>query len=119
MTLQDFYKDVVHAAYKDYSNLSSSLSNGTLILEKFDEFVKIDERARMSDKINPNWTHKFEKLMLFSKSNKTTVKERLEQLSIYLDLSKVNDIAKVLLQLKAKNGLKNNYSFLDEIASSV
>jgi hypothetical protein len=99
--------------------LSSAASNGTLVLEQFDRFVRIDDRATHSHNINPNWKQQFDTVISFSTPDKSLLKTRLEQLSVYLDLPKVNDIAKVLLQVKAKNALVNRFSVLNHIASSV
>jgi hypothetical protein len=119
LRFQQFYKDVLKESYNNYLELSTSISNGSLKLEQFDELVKIDERSRIAEKINPKWAAKFEKVLSLSTSDKNLINNRLEQLKIYLELSKVNDIAKVLLEIKKLNGLTGDFSFLNEIAESV
>ena len=102
--------------------MSESVLKGTLVLNEFDKLLYVDgKNFKNSIVTDKNWQQKFEGLMKFTEMvpNNNVIKQRLEQLSVYLELSKVHDVANVLLQIVEKNSLNSDFFLLKDIASSV
>lgn len=69
--------------------------------------------------INSNWRDNFTTVMKTSDlfSNKL-IEQRNKQFDLYLKLSHINNIVKVLLEIKIKNKLTTKFEFLENIAES-
>jgi hypothetical protein len=47
------------------------------------------------------------------------MKKRLNQFSLYLKLKNINKIVDILIQIKDKNELTENFDFLEQVAQTV
>ena len=87
-------------------------------MNEFDKLLYVDgKNFKNSIVTDKNWQQKFEGLMKFTEMvpKNNVIKQRLEQLSVYLELSKVHDVANVLLQIVEKNSLNSDFFLLKDI----
>ena len=95
-------------AHKMYKDLGNEILNGTLSFKKFTDLFR-----------NKNSNKDFEVIMDFVGMTGKNKSERLEQLIIYKSLDAIKMIVKVLLEIKEKNELTENFDILKEMDESV
>lgn len=94
------------------------------MLKDFDRFFTSSHQTTSSH-INHrivaenNWRANFEALLNFENVDANIAKQRIQQLSTYKELSRVKDLANVLIQIKEINELKGDFSALETIATFV
>jgi hypothetical protein len=103
-------------------NLCKQIANGSLVLDKFEEFAIIQPNLNKQDNKTPHdkWKENFRVLMkstdLF---NDQLIDKRFQQFQYYLRLSNLNEIVRVLTQVKSLNRLTARFDFLEDLENSV
>jgi hypothetical protein len=82
--------------------------------------VEFDELAKEKNKLLDDWKNEFEKLMkCIGAKNQTLISKRIEQLDIYEKLKNIKNILKVLIEIKEKHKLSGDFSFIENVKSSL
>lgn len=95
-------------ARKMYMDLGNKILKGTLLFKQFDFLFQ-----------NKNSMNDFGVIMDFVGMAREKKSERLEQIDIYKSLDTIKMIVKVLLEIKEKNELTENFDVLEEMDESV
>ncbi len=118
--LPEFFSSVLEKSLTSYESLSQWFFDGTILLEEFERLASLEEkRFKPTNKMNLNWEIYVRKLLEYSCSDSKLIDQRMSQLRIYTEMSTINSIAHVLLQLVQKCGLNGDFFVLEEITDSV
>lgn len=116
-----FIVNVLKNALQKYEQFAIQLSNGTLVLERFEELTKIQLNLNKSKQMNENWENHMRVLMKTSSNlfDERLIEQRMKQLKSVLRLSRVNEIVEVLVQIKTNNNITTPFEDLENIENSI
>lgn len=103
-------------------NLCKQIADGSLVLDDFEEYARIQPNLNKQDNKTPHdkWKENFRVLMkstdLF---NDQLIEKRFQQFQYYLRLSNLNEIVRILIEVKTKNQLASRFDFLEDLENSV
>jgi hypothetical protein len=104
----------------DYNKLVGEIRNGDLILETFEELIRVQIDLQLSEStINGDWKLYFRELMKLAGFKSALADQRIKQFELYLKLKNIKDVVSVLCQIKRRNGIAESYEFLENLAKSV
>lgn len=102
--------------------LCKEIYNGSLVLDEFEEFARIQPNLLKRDKKIPHqkWEENFRVLMKSSDLfNDDLIEKRIKQFRYYLKLSNLNEIVSILIEVKNLNKLTLRFDFLENLEDSV
>ena len=108
--IQDFV-DKMKKAKKMLTSFGNEVSEGTLSFKKYIHFFSTKDVRKNS--VN------FLAIMQFAGMTEKKILERFEQIKIYESLDNIKMIVKVLLEIKVKNKLTEDFSILKDMDESV
>ena len=114
LSLQDFFNNSVKNVQATYDDLVDQVINGVLGLEEFENLASLDFKFVKKKDISKSWQDNFKTLMKSRKNiEPSLIKARIEQLEIYLKIDKIKEITSILLEIKEKNSLTSDFSYLE------
>ena len=100
-----------------YRRLGESLIDGSFVLGQLDILKSHISRAKRS--ANVEWKDEFQVLLEYAGCDKDLKMALIKKLDVYQKLKRVQQITKILLELKKVAKLTGSFEMLSDIISSV
>lgn len=98
---------------------SNDLANESLILERCEQMMYISSYLNLEESPSRDWQVYFQELMKSAQMDEKQIKHRIKQLDFYLKLSHITEIVDVLVEIKTKNKIRNDFKFQESDQSNV